>query len=87
MRINVEYLRYVSIACEIKNFYLWEQARRSVLAIYQATDGQELAIKRQIISNLLKALGKRLHELNYSAKYTESEYIACIQQMYKMNEI
>ena len=87
MRINVEYLRYESIAREIKKFYLWEQARRSVLAIYQATDGQELTTKRRIISNMLKALGKRLHELNYSASYTESEYIACIQQMYKMNEI
>ena len=87
MRINVEYLRYESIAREIKNFYLWEQARHSVLAIYQATDGQELATKRQIISNMLNELGKRLHELNYSASYTESEYIACIQQMHKMNEI
>ena len=87
MRTNVEYLRYESIAHEIKKFYLWEQARRSVLAIYQATDGQELATKWHIISNVLNELGKRLHNLNYSAKYTESEYIACIHQMYKMNEI
>ena len=87
MRINAEYLRYVSIVREIKNVYMWEQARHSILAIYQATDGQDLATKRHIISNMLNELGKRLHKLNYSARYTESEYIACMHQMYKMNEI
>ena len=87
MRINAEHLRYESIAREIKNFYLWEQARHSMLMVYQATDRQELATKRQIIGNMLNELGKRLHELNYSARYTESEYIMCIKQMYKMNEI